>query len=194
MNYSKVKKAVECHGFDFFENDSKPFNLNIVGFRDSTSVNTFNDLLSVSWKFKGIENCIFFRITTDPGTFYLNNPLNVDGTAIVALGQQKGVWKLGKHQGKYDALVQRKEINVLRDNDKNGILDLNALIQSGFFGINCHRATEDGSSNIVGKWSAGCQVFQDSYDFDLFISIIKQAIPLWGNSFSYTLLSKSEIL
>ena len=46
--------------------------------------------------------------------------MNTMGTAaVVANRQYKGLWALGKHKGKYEALVQVSEVAVHRDNDLN---------------------------------------------------------------------------
>lgn len=191
--YQKIKKAVINAGHKFFEDDSKNFNLNLVGFRDLEGVNSFNDLFTVSWKYNGIENALVFKCTTDPGIYYLENPMNVDGTAVLPYGQFRGMWKLGKHQGKYEALVQNKMISVVRDWDKDRNINLKHGMDYGMFGINCHRAGFEKTSTYVGKWSAGCQVFADGKDFDVFMSLIKESVELWGNSFSYTLLPINKL-
>lgn len=186
--YQIVKEAVECSNYSFFNNDSKPYNINIVGFRDESSVNSFNDLFTVSWKYKGIENCLVFHCTTDPGLYYLNNPINVNGTAIMVYGQQKGIWGNGLHKNKYPALVQIKEVSVYRDRNKDGKIDTNSPVQKGWFGINCHRALENSLTEEVNKFSAGCQVFAHGSDHDLFMKITEESALHWGNSFSYTIL------
>src|SRR5690606_33549955 len=98
-----------------------------------------------------------FPCTTDPGIFYRKNPASVNGTAILPAGQHSGLWQVGKHQGKYDALVQRAPVTVIRDRNADAALDFTDQLDTGMFGINCHRATEQGTSAQVDRWSAGCQ-------------------------------------
>lgn len=190
----EIMRVMNLKGYAVFENDSKPFNLNYVGIRNTTSVNSFNDKLIMFWKYKG-QWSIFQRMgTTDPGLYYLNNPLNVEGTAILKPNQYRGCWQLGKHQGKYEALVQRKKVTVLRDNDGDGELDTQGVKEeTGFFGINHHRASSNHASGQVDKWSAGCQVTADPYEYAVFMQICKESAEIWGNSFTYTLLTENDI-
>ena len=48
VNVLNVIQAVESRGFDVFKNDTKPYNLNIVGIRAAQpTTNKFNDLMCV---------------------------------------------------------------------------------------------------------------------------------------------------
>ena len=137
-----------------------------------------------------------YSITTDPGKYWLENPINPKGTAILVPGQYPGTWKLGKHQGKYEALVQRKPVKVWRDNNKDSIIDYpyaHAEVSEGYFGINIHRSNPYDKSYIVDKWSAGCQVFQAVDDYKEFMGLCKSSADLYGNSFSYTLVTEEEL-
>ena len=189
-----IIKAMQVKGYAVFENDSKPFNLNYVGIRDISSVDQFNDLLILFWKRNGNWSSFTRKGTTDPGRYYLNNPLNVQGTAILKEGQMRGAFKLGKHQGKYEALVQRKPITVIRDFDKDSQLDIDSgREETGMFGINHHRANAKNESSIVGRWSAGCQVTADPHEYDAFISICKESFESHGNAITYTLLNVNDL-
>ena len=174
--------------------NKEPFNVNIVGLRsDSTASNKFDDKLILFYfdgaTWRGFE----YPITTDPGTYWLKKPMNVDGTAILKTGQYQ--YKIGLHQGKYKALVQRGKVTVLRDYDRNAILDFNnGKETTGFFGINIHRATSTGTSTNVDKWSAGCQVFASSTDFEHFLNMVEQSVDKYGEqSLYYTLIDQRAI-
>ena len=193
MEIKDIIRIMALKGYMVFENDSKPLNLNYVGIRDTSSVNSFNDLLVMFWKYRGSRNYFYRPGTTDPGTYWLNNPSNPHGTAILKEGQYRGSWKLGKHQGKYDALVQRKEVTVIRDGNKDGVLDLDSgYEESGFFGINHHRANSKNESVQVDKWSAGCQVTADPHLYDIFIQICRESEEVWGEGLTYTLLNVND--
>lgn len=193
MEIKDIIRIMTIKGYVVFENDSKPLNINYVGIRDSSGVNKFNDFLVMFWKYRGQWSYFWRNGTTDPGTYYLNNPLNVNGTAILKEGQYRGVWKLGKHQGKYDALVQRKEVTVIRDGNRDGVLDLDSGYEdTGFFGINHHRANSKNESIQVGKWSAGCQVTADPNLYDIFIQLCKESEEVWGEGLTYTLLNIND--
>src|SRR6266516_7323613 len=90
---------------------SRPFELNIVGVRaNSTRPNNFDDFINVFYKnSEGKWLFLKFPATTDPGTFWLENPLNPQGTAILKHGQYIGSHGIGMHRGKYLALVQKRQ-------------------------------------------------------------------------------------
>lgn len=193
-NVNEVIKHMTLKGYDVFLNDSKNYNLNIVGIRNQNlTTDIFNDWMIVFWKYNNRLNQRWYKITTDPGDYTLKNPYSQDGTAILVPDQYRGVYKIDKHQGKYEALCQRGGmVKVFRDNNKDESLDMDInRIQEGWFGINIHGASQktDVTKN-VGAWSAGCQVFQDWRDFEEFMSICKRASEIWGNSFTYTLLEE----
>jgi hypothetical protein len=196
MRLETLIKAMIKKGYQVFESDSKPFNLNIVGVRDSSpKTNYFNDTLSVFWKYEGQWNMLTFQATTLAGLKYLKSPMNPKGCAILVPNQYRGVWELGGHgKTKYTALTQRKgEVEVYRDADKDNEYDMiEGNTEKGYFGINIHRASQ-GERETVDGYSAGCQVIQNSDEFDVFIEICKKSEKYWGNSFSYTLLNQSDL-
>ena len=194
MSYSvqNIIKTLKSKGYAVFESDSKNFNINIVGIRsDDNTANSFNDTMILFWKFGGWWNNMTFPITTDPGIYWRTNPMNVKGTAILKPGQYKGMWAIGKHQGRYEALRQVKPCTVYRDNNKDDKLDTDGETDTGLFGINHHKAGK--SSTQVDKWSAGCQVQPNQALFDIEMRIFKQAAEIWGNSFTYTLIESKDL-
>ena len=190
----QIFETIKEQGLPLFSNGSKNYNLNLIGVRskDNTS-NKFNDLMVVMWFYGGEWNRLNFNITTDPGVYYRENPININGTAILKEGHHKGLWTIGKHKGVYEALTQTSKAIVYRDNNKDDVLDFDCGTQSGLFGINCHRSNQNVTSTNVDKWSAGCQVFENPKDFSLFMDICNKAANNWGNKFSYTLLIEDWI-
>jgi hypothetical protein len=185
---SKIKALLKYKGYELF---TRPYELNIVGLRSkSMKPNSFDDELHVFYKTKPLHwEYHVFRITTDPGTFWLKNPMQPQGTAILTEGQNKKAYALGLHRGQYKALVQVKPITIMRDYDRNAVLDFyNGKKTRGLFGINIHRANRTGKTNSVDKNSAGCQVFENASDFDVFIKMCEKHRSLYGNLFTYTLL------
>jgi hypothetical protein len=180
----------------FFDSNKK-LNINLIGVRRGNSgTNKFDDFLVVLYKDRNLkEVCKVYPITTDPGEHWLKNPLNPKGTAVLVPGQYRGTWKLGKHQNKYDALVQAKPVKVWRDNNKDNVIDYQGFntISEGYFGINIHRSNPYDKSYLVNKWSAGCQVFQSIDDYGEFLDTCKRSSNLYGNSFTYTLLTEEEL-
>lgn len=188
-------KAYQRKNYAFFHQGE--YNLNIFGVRNSNKIsNQFDDLIGVAYKYQPDKWCMdLYEATTDPGKYWLNNPMTPAGTAILMPGQYRGAYKLGKHQGKYMALVQNKPVRVWRDNNKDDVLDFNGRIsQEGNFGINIHRSSPYDRSYLVDKWSAGCQVFKKSIDYDNFIILCVKASKIYGQYFTYTLFNESEFL
>jgi hypothetical protein len=111
------------------------------------------------------------------------------GTAILAEGQYKNAYAIGLHRGQYEALIQVKPITIMRDYDRNAVLDFNnGKKESGLYGINIHRANSTGTTKTVDKYSAGCQVFENASDFNVFLKLCEKHRSLYGNQFSYTLI------
>ena len=188
-----LMRVMKLKGYAVFENDSKAFNINYVGIRDSSNVGSFNDTFVIFWKHNGHWSYFTRMGTTDPGKYYLQHLLNSKGTAILKEGQYRGAWKLGKHQGKYTALVQRKPVTVIRDFNKDLELDIdNGVEDTGYHGINHHRSHSTAEVSKIGRYSAGCQVTHNPQNYDVFISICQQATELWGEGISYTLLNKND--
>tara|TARA_A100000172_G_scaffold81130_1_gene73199 strand:+ start:1838 stop:2458 length:621 start_codon:yes stop_codon:yes gene_type:complete len=204
MSYTleQIQYAVRSKGYKWF-NDlaEKGYDVNIVGIRNSATkdrvTNAFDDHISISYKdFDGSWKSHCYPCTTDPGTHWVENLMNPDGVAILKPGQYRGSHKIGLHQGKYEALRQKKPLKVYRDGDKDREYDLlEENVQEGIYGINIHRATAriGRKSTRVDKWSAGCQVIAASDDFAEFMEIVNQAKNIHGNSFSYTLIESADI-
>ncbi|TCZ68349.1 hypothetical protein [Flaviaesturariibacter aridisoli] len=188
-----ILAALATRGYRAF---IRPFELNIVGVRaDSTKPNAFDDSIHVFYRNREGQLVQHqFSATTDPGTYWLLNPLNPQGTAILKQGQYIATYMIGLHRGKYKALVQKRPVTVLRDYDRKAVLDfLNGKEDTGLFGINIHRAAETGTTQAVDKYSAGCQVFQKASDFDLFMQLCERHRQLYGNEFTYTLIDERAL-
>ena len=190
----QYRNVFETKEYRFFDGNHS-FNLNLIGVRNPQGrVNRFDDLFLViyrdSYKRWIVDS---YQITTDPGLYWLKHPMNVDGTAIMCPGQYSGAYKLGKHAGKYEALCQTgAPINVWRDGNRDSSLDMSSdSIDTGFFGVNIHKAGRN--STRVDRWSAGCQVFKNDGDYKEFMTTVKSAEKKFGNSFTYTLLSGTEV-
>jgi hypothetical protein len=192
-----IKSYFAAKDYKFFDTPGKKLNINIIGVRrDNQGSNTFDDFLLVMYREEELMISNRYQITTDPGKYWLLNPMNPKGTAVLAPDQYRSTWQLGKHQGKYDALVQRKPVKVWRDNNKDEIIDYNnitLLSDEGYFGINIHRSNPYDQSYVINKWSAGCQVFKKVEDYNKFIQVCKDSAEIYGNSFTYTLVDEKDL-
>lgn len=175
---------------------ARPYELNIIGIRaDSTAANRFDDEIHVFFKnSRGQWIHYVFAATTDPGTYWLKSPMHPQGTAILQQGQYRDAYQIGLHKGKYYALVQRRPVTVLRDYNRNAILDFyNGRPDTGLFGINIHRASVQGITKTVDIHSAGCQVLADIRHFNLLMQLAEKHLQLYGNQFTYTLIDKRAV-
>jgi len=183
--------------FDYYTKEKYVIDgFNIVGLRNvwDDNIDEWNDLIGYWGTFMGdVRRCVLFPATTNPGKYYTLKPMNDAGAAIVMPGQYTP-WIIGKHKGKYDALIQRGgTFKVARDADKNGD-PRGDNIEEGYFGINCHHG-----SNLkkIGRTGAGCQVIQNISEFRFFLSMVKKfGVPHIinkTNCYKYTLINFSEI-
>ena len=201
MSYTReqIEATVKAKGYVWFEDKSnKGYDVNIVGVRNNAPsiadkvTNVFDDTLTISYKDeKGVWQYFAWMGTCDPGKKGVMEFHNNKGVARLVPGQYRGVWKIDKHQGKYDALCQRNgNVTVWRDANRNLLFE-KTVTDTGMFGINIHKAGQD--SAWVENWSEGCQVFKRVKDFDAFFSICRKAAKIHGNAFSYTLLESTDI-
>lgn len=193
VTVEKLEAVFAKKGYLFFKNDTKDYNINIIGIRsDDMTPNVFNDLIVVCWKYNGTWHIKKYDCTTDPGLYYLKNPMNVKGTAIMVPGQYKSVYAIGKHTD-YKALRQQKPIKYWRDANRDGKFDMNGTVYEEIGYTNIHHASAYGKSAQVDKWSAGCQVIADIKDWKEFITICQNAANSFGNSFTYTLIEEKDL-
>ncbi len=192
LTTEKVMNVFEKKGYDFFSKGA--YNLNIFGIRAEISTpNSFDDLICVFHKNNKGENVEFVcPATTDPGTYWLEHPMNTGGTAILCEGQYKGAYALGTHYG-HDALVQVLPLPCYRDNNKDGIIDKDArTITTGLYGINLHSAWWVEEADVIGNASAGCLVTKIKYHHKYIIEAAKQAVKIYGNRLTLTLLNEND--
>ncbi len=188
-----ILKALGGKAYEIY---TRPFELNIVGVRaDSTAANKFDDEIHVFYRNTANQWLHhLFPATTDPGTYWLASPMHPRGTAILMQGQYRQAYQIGLHRGKYYALVQRRPVSVMRDYNRNAVLDFNnGRPDTGMFGINIHRASVNGTTKTVDEYSAGCQVLSNINQFNLLMQLAERHRRLYGNSFTYTLVDKRAI-
>ena len=156
-----------------------------IGIRSNANEkNKFDDLFAVV----SGNNIKWYSCTTNPGTHWLKNLLNKKGAALLKCDQYIDGWKIGMHQGKYEAFVQSRPVTVFRDADLDDIAEETAITETGFFGINIHRTNDKGVvSQLIDRWSAGCQVLNNPADFK---DVLGQAKESRLKAFTYTLLKE----
>lgn len=191
-----IEEVMARKGYAYFKKGN--YNLNIIGIRSDQGrkvTNKFDDYLLVLYYIDGVLQKKLYSITTEPGRYYMKEKLgNPKGTAILVPGQYRGTWMIDKHNGKYDALCQRKPVTVYRDSNKDLVYDLDPKrTDKGLFGINIHRSNPYTTTANVDNYSAGCQVFASPKDFKEFMELCEKQRKLYGNSFTYTLLDEIDL-
>lgn len=193
LTYDYIKRIYENKGYVFFDKGS--FNLNIGSFRMSVGTDEFDDITFVAYRDQENKPVVeLYTSTTDPGLYWLKHPMNKDGCFIMAPGQYRGAYKIGPHgSSKYEALRQNSEIAGFRDNNKDGVHDMDwDTLVSGIFWTNLHHAYD---SAKVKKNSAGCQVLKYIKDLKRLLSLCKKSINKgYGKTFTYTLLEKKDLV
>ena len=189
-------QRVKDAGHAIFEKNT--YNLNIIGIRSaSRTAGSFDDLICCvyrdqTWEWRVHE----WAATTDPGAYYLARPLRPQGAAIMLPGQYRLSYALGEHHG-YPALQQCRPIRFVRDNNRDGHLDLDGPVENAIIGANLHCADPDpwragarnpGFGSDIDKWSAGCQVLANSADYRRLIDLCRISALRYGPRFTYTLI------
>ncbi len=161
------------------------FSFHLVGVRSKADLpNQFDDKLYVISNLEKKE----FTCTTNPGASWLTKLLNPKGAAVLQADRQYvGCWEIGKHRGRYEALVQVRPVTVHRDKNLDGKSDETSLLDTGLFGINIHRASETVISKTIDSWSAGCQVLNNPAEFSELMALCKLSGQKY---FTYTLLKE----
>lgn len=178
------KYTIEELKAEFVKHNYKWFDFHFVGIRSKANLpNQFDDLFAL---IQG-NNIEWFTCTTNPGTHWLKNLLNLKGAALLKANQYVDTWQIGLHQGKYKAFCQAKPVEVFRDKDLDDIAEETAVIDKGLFGINIHRANEKAISKLIDKWSAGCQVLNNPAEFAKLLSTAEATKQKY---FTYTLLKE----
>jgi len=191
INFKNILRYMRSKNYVIYD---KPYQLNIVGVRNAQSQpNKFDDSIFVFYKDDN-NNWVEkeYPATTDTGMFYLLNPMSNLGAAMLKEGQYVDSYKQGLHKGEYLALVQDKPVTTYRDYDRDAVFDIFTKETTGNYGINIHKA--GANSQDVNNWSAGCQVFQKSDDFNDFMDKTTKHRNSYGNSYTYTLVDERAIL
>ena len=193
----QIHNSVKAKGYVLFEDKlNKGYDINIVGIRNlargNDVTNVFDDYLTLSYKVNGKWEFHQYAITTDPGTKAMHSFHHPDGVFRLKPNQYRKFWAIGKHRNSYKALVQIGTAIGWRDTNKD--LTFDEVITDKGYGINCHRSNPLTQSEFVENWSEGCQVFKKAKDFTEFMNICNLASRIYGNSFTYTLLTTKDIL
>lgn len=179
---------------------TSPFDMNLGGIRtyDNKS-EEFNDWLFMFYNDDKGKLCgIVEAGTTDAGLYYRKNPINVEGTAIIASEfQNLGVYeyqnpavdgKLG-HKGQ-EAFRLVAKIMMRRDADRDEYLEEDGEAYLDNCATNGHDMGDLGKR--VDKWSAGCWGSVRK-TMDKFFALAKLQIQHGhGTRFTFTMLHEKS--
>lgn len=208
ISYVDLKNIFSQKNYVFFTEGY--FNLNIFGIRSiGSQSNKFDDFIGCAYMDKnGKAQVEIYPATTDPGNYYLKNPLNKKGTLIMVPGQYRSAYKYGVHGRSgnfpYEALEQVGIMTYVRDNNRDLVINTDLYEDpklfernkiTGVYKTNIHRASKWKVVRLVERYSAGCQVIQDPHDFDRLMELATNQIK-YGNGeyYTYTLLTEEDIL
>lgn len=188
MTYQQYKELqIATHGADSF--NIQPQVLNLFGIRSAClDGGKFDDIIGVAYlDDTGNEVLEQYPATTDPGLQYLQTPINVKGTGILAPGFYKNFWKRGIHKG-YLALIQCGNAKAYRDTDRDKQLDfMNLQTITPDTRCDLHGAWKDNKARQNINYSAMCQVLQDWKDFQHIMDLADRQIATSNHLFNYTL-------
>ncbi|AUB37289.1 DNA-binding response regulator, OmpR family, containings REC and winged-helix [Nostoc flagelliforme CCNUN1] len=177
---SRILKYMESKNYEISVG-AKMYNIiyvegmNMDGTLNKNAPNEFNDRRMVIEVINGIPKIVdSWQATTEPGSYYTNNPMNPKGAARIKFGQYKA-WVVGIHgtAEPHEALIQVGDITVYRDFNKDLKRTGDKLDTSDSFYLNQHYGY-DFPSNDIRLASAGTLVGRTRNGHREFMAIIKQ--------------------
>lgn len=209
--FNKVNNLAERKDYKIFKSNNRNYNVNIWFIRNSDiTVDAFNDICFLFYKEFKTNKWVgkLYKVSTNPGLYYLNNPLNKQGTAIVVPGQYIKTHKIDLHKrgtsSEHEAFCHRKGVVlVYRDNNKDSILDIGGDIYRNGAGLNSHRPTNySQKTGKVNRSSAGCLIHATREQFDksndkkskeTFMGILRNSELNYGEWMSFVLDESKEL-
>lgn len=194
ITYEDAKRVIQGKHGKWF---TKPYDLNLFGIRNPNPIpDKFDDTIGCAYTDPdGNKRLFLVPATTDPGLYYLQNPMNPKGCAILKEGYYMSLWTYGKHKG-YDAFIQTGTCVLIRDANRDGVLNFestNIEISGPGAGINLHKANPGKFTQLVDKYSAGCQVVASEIDFLYLVSLLVcQRVYTGCQTVSYALMNEMD--
>lgn len=144
--------------------------------------NNFNDLRLIIEVIDGQPRIVKkWEATTEPGTYYTENPPHEMGAFRIKPGQYTA-WEVGYHWGNFgetqEGLVQVKPISGNRDFYKQ--YKREGKLYTGLYDINQHHANNS-SFDDIGYYGAGCLVGRTAAGHEEFMDIVKSDIRYQKN-------------
>jgi len=162
----------------YYKENGLPINeINLIGVRNPAGIekDVINDFVGYFTK----EAVVLSPGTTEPSVYWTTSgEKNTSGTFHLKEGFHEKIWCVGTHKG-YEALVNDyrycKPTRGWRDANYNFAQDSKDVEVCDYFGINFHRMHPLAIVDKIGKYSAGCQVFQNAKNFNDMMTFIKSS-------------------
>lgn len=173
-----------------------PFDITGIRFDDDALDDTFDDLLI----FNNRTTACLSIGTTVPGKYWTLNPVTdegITGAGRLVPGYYENSHVIGIHGAKWpnfahEAWVQCGKLMYARDVNKDGIIEVDEPIQSGYGkGFNIHRCNKNSLAEYVDHFSAGCQVSWWARAHEAGIAMHKEAMSI-KTPISYFLTTVKE--
>lgn len=165
MKYGTDKYGLEYEGWVIFGARGITTENNDDISSNNDDINEYNDALYLIRSVGGKPEYKSYVCTIDPGLYWLQHPMNVNGTARIAQGIYK--YKVGIHRG-HQALTQYSKVTVNRyephSSDKPWFQWKDEPIagkQTDFLAVDIH--AKSSTSKFVDKASAGCTVINSTW-------------------------------
>jgi len=176
---SKIIKYMQAKNYQISTNPKEYNIVYLEGVNEDWTLNKdtpnqFNDRRLVIEVVDGVPKIVnHWQATTEPGSRYTYNPMNLGGAARIKFGQYKA-WSVGIHGNSepHEALIQVAPITVHRDFNKD-FQRTGDKLDTGLFLVNQHYGY-DAPVNDIKNASAGCLVGRRREGHREFMSIIKQ--------------------
>lgn len=216
VSIDQIVGIMKDKGYRVFEEHD--FDMNLVGIRKNGFTNKFDEDLFLFYKNKGNWVSKRYDITTEPGHYWFYDQRRI--VNAIAEGQHKGLYALATKDldAKYNvvrtnvrmhttskgigypALRQSNKVDVYQVNTKDLKLPANIfpkLNVGPMSGLNVHGTWGKSiqPQTLVDKWSLGCQVFKNHVYSEVYLDFLRTMalqLPLFGNSFTYTLLNVED--
>ncbi len=197
VDYEQIVAVYKKKGYRIF---TDVHDLNFVGVRANVlEADKLDDMFFLFYRdVNGYGRVFAMPGSTDPGLYYIKNPMDKAGCAMLCEGQYLGSHKLGLHKG-YTGLVQVKPMRYWRGVTLEQVGSMNlirtdkAKLMSGITGANIHQMLPDGIARTVGKWSAMCQVIQYPEDAKHLWNMVRlQERFLKTTAVSLTILNETD--
>jgi hypothetical protein len=119
-----------------------------------------------------------WEASIEPGSHYTKQPMNFQGTAQIQVPGHYKAWRIGKHKNHELALVQIAPVDIIRDKNRNGKVDIEDKKEHSQIGANQHSASDQ---KLVDDASAGCPVGRTSKGHQEFMSFLQKDIDYKTN-------------